>query len=425
MKRAQLITGLLTTGLLTMGLLTTGFLTTGLITAGVAAQAAVASAPDWKIVATVHYGAGGNASGYSAVVALSKDAAWVFGGTNPGGVGSPAAEYWNGTRWRSSPLPPGLSDFLVAADASSASNVWAVGDGYVLRWNGTKWSVAKKWPQPGRLTSVAAISHDDVWVFGSSPFGGEVSLGTWHFNGRAWLRATGLANSIYRASAVARHDIWAITASAGGGEVAHYNGHTWKRVRSAAAALANTQLDDVLAASRTSVWVSGISPANGQHGRLVLGHWDGSRWKRFVAPWGVQQPERFASDGAGGIWIPVVTGGRDTATWILHLSRAGHWTRTPIAAGPAAGVGIGDLALIPGSTSLWGSGGLLTTAGGDATIWAHLVVAGHSVRKTAEPPGVAAVRAHAIQFHSAIWQPDARRDPVRPDQAWERMSVPE
>jgi hypothetical protein len=144
-----------------------------------------------------------------------------------------------------------------------------------------------------------------------------------------------------------------------------------------------------------------------------------------MAPWGVQQPERFASDGAGGIWIPVVTGGRETATWILHLSRAGHWTRTPIAAGSAGGVGIGDLALIPGTTSLWGSGGLLTTAGGDATIWAHLVVAGRSVRKTAEPPRVAAVQAHAIQYHSAMRQPGARRDPVQDDRMGERTSVPE
>jgi hypothetical protein len=408
MRRAQLTTGLLTTGLLTTGLLTTGLLTTG-----APAQAAATSASDWRIVATVHYGAGGNASGYSAVVALRKHDAWVFGGTNPGGAGSPAAEHWNGTRWQSSPLPSGLSDFIVAADASSASNVWAVGDGYALRWNGTKWSVMKKWPQSGQLTSVAAISPADVWVFGASPFSGEFSLGAWHFNGRAWIRATGLASSIYRASAVARHDIWAITAGPRGGAVAHYNGHAWQWVRSAAAALANTQLDDVLAVSRTSVWVSGTSPANGANGRLVLAHWDGSRWKRFVAPWGVQQPERFAADGAGGIWIPAVTGGGDPATWILHLSRAGRWTRTPIAAGTAAGVGVGDLALIPGTTSLWGSGGVLTKAGGDATIWAHLVVAGHSaVPVTGPPPGVATIRAHAIQDHATMRRAGAARGPA-------------
>jgi hypothetical protein len=392
--------------------LVVGSLSVAAILAGaLPAQAAGASAPDWRIAATVHYGPGGNASGYSAVVALAKDDAWVFGGTNPGGTSSPTAGHWNGTRWQPSPLPPGLSGFIVAADASSARNVWAVGDGYALRWNGTKWSVAKAWPQSGQLTSVAAINRDDVWVFGSSTFSGEPGLGTWHFNGRAWIRARGLAGSIYRASAVARHDIWAITVSPRGGSVARYNGHTWRRVRSAGSALADTQLDNVLAMSRTSVWVSGISPTNGQNGRLVLAHWDGSRWKRFVAPWAVQQPERFAPDGAGGIWIPVVTGGGDPATWILHVSRAGRWTRTPIAAGQAAGVGVGDLALIPGTTSLWGSGGLLTTAGGDAVIWAHPAAAGPwIVPDTESAPGAAVIRAHAVRDYGAMREPGAVRD---------------
>jgi len=377
--------------------------TAALMVAGLPARAADVDAPDWQIVATVHYGAGGNASGYSAVVALGKTDAWAFGGTNPGGTSTPAAEHWNGQHWRSSALPAGLSGFIVAAAASSHRSVWAVGDGYVLHWNGAKWSVAKAWSQPGQLTSVAAINRDDVWVFGSSTLSGEASLGAWHFNGRAWIRAPGLANRIYRASAFARHDIWAITASPQGGWVAHYNGRAWKRVVSADAALANTQLEDVVAVSRTSVWVSGISPVSGQNGRLVLAHWDGARWKRFVAPWGVQLTERFAPDGAGGIWIPVVTSGTDSATWILHLSRAGRWNRIKIAASRATGVGIGDLALIPGTTALWGSGGLLNTKGGDATIWAHLVVAARApvpdidnARPAGSMSGAAIIRAHAV-----------------------------
>jgi hypothetical protein len=397
MKRAQraaFIVGSLSAAVL---------VTTGLVTTGIPAQAARASAPNWQIVATVHYGPGGNASGYSAVVAPKKSDAWVFGGTNPGGASSPTAEHWDGRRWQPSPLPQGLSDFIVAADASSARNVWAVGAGYALRWNGSRWSVAKTWPQAGQLTSVAAVNRNDVWVFGSSTFSGEPGLGTWHFNGRSWIRARGLANAIYRASAVARHDIWAITISPRGGSVARYNGHAWARVRSAASALANTQLNDVLALSRTSVWVSGISPVDGTSGHLVLAYWDGSRWRRFVAPWGVQQPERFASDGAGGIWIPVVSTGGDAATWILHLTRAHRWTRTPIAAGQAAGVGVGDLALIPGTTSLWGSGGLLTTTGGNATIWAYLagparwIVSAHP-----DAPGVGPIRAHAVRDHGVM-----------------------
>jgi len=347
----------------------------GSVTAAVATMAAslqAASAPPaWQMATAVHYGAVGNASGYSAVIAPAKDDAWAFGGTNPGGTSSPAAEHWNGRRWQPWALPAGLSGFIVAAASTSPSDVWAVGGGYALHWNGARWAVAHTWPQAGEATAVVAITPSDVWVFGSSGFSGEAGLGTWHYDGRAWVRQTGAAAAIYRASAVSRHDIWAITVSPRGGSVVHYDGRAWARLAGAGSALADTQLDDVLAVSGTSVWVSGLSPVNGTDGHLVLARWNGRRWKRFVAPWPVQQPERFAPDGAGGIWIPVVTGGDSPATWILHLSRTGAWTRTRIDAAPRTGVGVGDLTLIPGTTTLWGTGGLLTTTGGSAAIWEH------------------------------------------------------
>ena len=66
-----------------------------------------------------------------------------------------------------------------------------------------------------------------------------------------------------------------------------------------------------------------------------------------------------------------MTAGNSSATWILHLSRNGQWNRTVISASRGSGVGVGDLALVPGTTTLWGSGGLLTTAGGDAAVWDH------------------------------------------------------
>jgi hypothetical protein len=354
-----------------------------LTTAGPAvAVTSAVGPPRWAIMATVHYGSAANASGYSAVIAPSKADAWVFGGTNPGGTSAPAAEHWNGARWSPSRLPSGLGGFIVASSASSASNIWAVGSGYALRWNGVRWAVANTWPQRGELTSVAAISPADVWVFGGSAFTSGTSPGAWHYNGHQWLKVAGIASGIYRSSAVSRHDIWAVTA----GSVVHYGGHAWRTVRAAAVALGRTQLDDVLAESARSVWVSGISPTTWANGHLVLARWNGRRWARFVAPWRVQQAERFAPDGAGGIWVPVVTGGITSQTWILHLSRAGRWARIPIAAGPDTGVGVSDLALIPGTRSLWGSGGLLTAFGGNATIWDHLVVPG---RWTAETEGTA------------------------------------
>jgi hypothetical protein len=366
-----------------------GSISAAVVTLAAGFPARAADAPDWQIAAKVHYGPSGNASGYSAVIAAEKDNAWVFGGTNPGGPSSPAAEHWNGKGWRAWRLPAGLDGFIVAAAASSASNVWAVGEGYALRWNGARWTVAKSWSQAGGITSVAAISRSDVWVFGSSSFSGGPGVGAWHYNGRSWARAGGMAGAVYRASAVAAGNIWAITVSPRGGSVVHYNGSAWSEVPAADSALANTQLNDVLAASSGNVWVSGTSPANAADGQLVLAHWNGKSWKRFVAPWPVQQAERFATDGAGGIWIPVVTGGDSPATWILHLSHTGGWTRTKIAAGRGDGVGVGDLALIPGTTTVWGAGGLVTTAGGgDAAIWDHGVLIDHlASRERRSAPG--------------------------------------
>jgi len=74
----------------------------GSVAAAVATMAASIAAPAprpaWQMATTVHYGPADNASGYSAVVAPTKDDAWVFGGTNPGGTSSPAAEHWDGRR---------------------------------------------------------------------------------------------------------------------------------------------------------------------------------------------------------------------------------------------------------------------------------------------------------------------------------------
>ena len=351
-----------------------GSISAVIATMAAAMPARAADPPSWQIAAKTHYGVSGNASGYSALVVLAKNDAWAFGGTNPGGPSTPTAVRWDGTRWQASSLPAGLNGFIVATAASSARNVWAVGDGYALRWNGVKWSVAKRWSTGDEITSVAVISRNDVWVFGSSSFSGQSSLGTWHFDGHSWAQVTtagAAAAGIYRASAISASNIWAITVSPRGGSVVHYNGVAFTSVPAADAVLSNAQLNDVLAVSRHNVWVSGTTPANAAEGHLVLAHWNGRCWRRYVAPWPVQQAERFATDGGGGVWIPVVTGGPDSDTFILHLSRDGQWTRTEISAARASGVGVGDLALVPRTTTLWGTGGMVTASGGVAAIWDH------------------------------------------------------
>jgi hypothetical protein len=332
-----------------------------------ASAAQPAAPPGWQIVASVHYGPRNYASGYTTAIALTPGNAWAFGGTNPGGTSAPTAEHWDGAHWRAARLPGGLSGFIVGAAAQSPKNIWAVGGGYALHFNGSAWSVAKTFRPAGQATSVAAISTHDVWIFGA-PRSGAAGLGAWHYDGRAWGRQGGIAAMVFRASVVSATDIWAITATRFGSLVT-YNGRTWVPASAAGRALASTQLDDVLALSASNVWVAGITPPSGSSGRVVLAHGSGKSWARFVAPWPVQRVERFAADGAGGIWIPVVTGGGSPQAWLLHLSRSGQWTRTQVTSSPSTGVGIGDLALVPGTTSLWGAGGLLKTAGGNAAIW--------------------------------------------------------
>ncbi len=325
-----------------------------------------AAAGGWRLVATDHFGGPSNASGYSAVLATGRRDAWVFGGTNPGEASTPVALHWDGRSWRATWLPSGLGSFISGASASSPANVWAVSSfgGYALRWNGASWSVARRW-QPGAGTAaIIAISPTDVWLFGTPGPGGHGSA-TWNYDGHAWSRVAGPRDPVIRASAVSAQDIWAITAGPGGSLVEYWGGRAWKRVATGSV-LAGTQLDDVLAVSRRSVWIVGNSPAATPAGHVVLAHWNGRKWQRIEAP-GRSMPRRLAADSRGGVWIAATTLGAQTRSRLLHLSRSGRWTQVIIAHG--LGNAVSDLALVPGTSCLWGSGGFLTPAGGDAAIW--------------------------------------------------------
>jgi hypothetical protein len=327
------------------------------------AAPAQAASTGWRLIFGQHYGAPGNVSLYTAVVATGRNAAWAFGGTNltggSGPSGRPVAVRWNGRSWRPSPLPAGLSDSIGAASAASASDVWAVTHfgGQVLRWNGTRWSLAKRLSGAGQLTGVTALSASDVWVFGG---GGSIGgLGTWHFNGRVWRHLTGGASGLEIGSAVSASDIWAI-----GGQVSpysaivHFNGRSWSPVT--AKALSGLQFTDIRAFGRNDVWASAI--AAGRISPAWLVHFNGARWTRVKLPWTVD-PVSVAADGHGGLWLSAL--GLAGPPYAVHLSASGRWSRTPIS------TFLFGLALIPGTTSLWGVGGANTKTGANAVVWAY------------------------------------------------------
>lgn len=328
-----------------------------------ASPAATSLTPGWRVVFSHHYRPINPMGAYVSVIAPARNDAWAFGGSfTDASDGYPVAAHWNGRRWQAAALPAGLHGWIHAVGASSPTDVWAASylNGFVLHFNGVRWSVAKRLSASRQITGITVISPTNVWVFGDSgSFPGD---GTWHFNGRHWTKITGIGRGINTASAVTRHNIWAF-----GGirepndSVEHYNGRSWVHVT--VPALTGLFLRAVLALTADDVWVAGNGQLSDQQ-VAVLEHWNGRQWHEIIVPGSVVL-ERLIADGTGGLWLTVQSVPQPTKTWILHRSRFGRWTRTQI----ASNTEIADLALIPGTTSVWGSGRY--DLGDFAAIFAH------------------------------------------------------
>ena len=125
-----------------------------------AALAAPTSAPSWHIVKRVSSGPNGV---FTAVTAAGPHGGWAFDGFTK-------ATAWerNGSSWTQVPFPSLSNEMVVAADASSATNVWAVTDEFgksrALRWNGQHWTVVRSFSRA--IGSAVVLSPSDVWVFG-------------------------------------------------------------------------------------------------------------------------------------------------------------------------------------------------------------------------------------------------------------------
>jgi hypothetical protein len=320
-------------------------------------------------VLTRHYGAASNNSAYETVTAPGAGDAWVFGGTsvsfgNPAGNGTPVAEHWNGVKWAPSALPAGLVGDISASAAVSGKSVWAVNESgsanaSVLHWNGTSWSVAAQLPNTPTdvATGMLAFSNADVWAFGNPGFAG--GTGTWHYNGSTWTRLTGIASGITFASAVSPADIWAIgSKSAPEDTLLHFNGSTWRRVT--APVLSRQGFNGILALAKGNVWA--LTLANqGENPHLV--HLSGGKWSSVHVPWAFDNALPLAPDGSGGLWF---IGYSSAHTWAVHRTSAGAWSRTELAGTPD----IMGLALVPGTTSLWGASWISPGTGTNAQIFA-------------------------------------------------------
>ena len=225
-------------------------------------------------------------------------------------------ERWDGHEWRRVPSPDtgGSSSNLLAVTAVSARDVWAVG-GYVVgnagralveHWDGAEWRIVPSPSPPPRpltarpydsLDALAASSPSDVWAVGEvtnvAPEGASNTL-IEHWDGKHWAVVASpnvAANGglpydhLFSVAAMSPSDAWAVGAwdttpgFGGGGDhalIERWNGRRWA-VSPPFGLRARNYLQAVTARSATDAWAMGDEGI--QNRRVLLAHWDGSRWK--------------------------------------------------------------------------------------------------------------------------------------------------
>jgi hypothetical protein len=214
-------------------------------------------------------------------------------------VGSPAqALAW--TTVTSPSEVPG-DNYLYGADASDASNVWAVGvvypptggtlHGLVLRYDGTAWRTVSRTGLPGdeALRGVDAVSATDVWAVGERRSGiSAYDTVAVHSNGTTWTREStpngnpGGFNNL-NGVAAAGGTVWAVgtyvdpNSSANRRKlILQRTSGTW-RVSPAPTVAAYETLAAVDATGSADAWAVGSSKGDTQSAPLVL-RWNGTKW---------------------------------------------------------------------------------------------------------------------------------------------------
>jgi hypothetical protein len=130
----------------------------------------------------------GDGSELSAVGATSPTNVWAVGQRRSGNMNLPLFLHWNGTKWKQAASPAGVSGALGGVYVISARNAWAAGSAFssgkadkalLLHWNGSKWTRVSR-PGPAatgsELAALAASSAANVWAVGNFRSSGSGSL---------------------------------------------------------------------------------------------------------------------------------------------------------------------------------------------------------------------------------------------------------
>jgi hypothetical protein len=130
----------------------------------------------------------------TSVAAASDSTAWAVGSTvTTPGFQPPLLMRWDGSTWKTVPIPEPATSDLSGVAATSAGTVWAVGcttgkagvdpciNSLMLQWNGTSWTRVQT-PARGSFGGIVALSATDVLAVGVSD--GKLFILRW--NGKTW-----------------------------------------------------------------------------------------------------------------------------------------------------------------------------------------------------------------------------------------------
>jgi hypothetical protein len=270
--------------------------------------------------------------------------------------GAPApAQTGAGSIFKVVPTPNGnqFNSGIFAASASSANDIWAVGDS-TMHFNGTKWTA---FPAPlirGDLTAnlqgVVDISPTLAWAVGNVTLGANPGQIIERWNGTKWSLFPNPAfppNSqadLFAITSSSANDIWAVgnlVQDVVGGALSfnlfeHWDGKAWTPT------LINTNafeaLTGVSADATNDAWAVGwVAPLTDGSNATLAVHWNGTNWIAAVTPpnlgEGPNQLNAVAALAPDNAWAvgfstPGLAGQSATLTLILHWDGT-SWTVVP------------------------------------------------------------------------------------------------
>jgi hypothetical protein len=302
----------------------------------------------------------GAAAAIAVVAAVSAGLSGQLG--NPGPAVSPsisAAPVPCRPGWHLAPgaAPAGdHQDRLVAIAGSASDDVWAVGDRLpdprhvfplLEHWDGRRWAYSAGASLGGRqawLTSVAALSSDDVWTVGYLASVGSVPPAPLieHWNGRSWslqpthaltrLR-TALPQTLTSVAALAPDDVWVLgTPGSNSSDVyLHWNGTSWQLLRGPNIGVhyGSAAMQAIATDHRGRLWAAGGWMRRygeaGVPGGGTVERWNGRRWEvNRNAAW--REPlTRVAPVAPDDVWA--IAGGSFTTAGTYGISpvQVLHW----------------------------------------------------------------------------------------------------